>query len=66
MTEPKLSQEDWWVLKEKGVAFRSMNEELFGKFLNAIYSIKSETGSNPTDTDVLMIYLAHAEPPIQV
>jgi len=66
VAEPKLSQEDWWELKEKGVAFRSMDNKLFEKFLNAIYSIKPETSSNPTDTDVLMIYLAHAEPPIQV
>ena len=66
MAEPKLSKEDWWELKERGVAFRSMDNTLFEKFLNAIYSIELERSKNPTDIDALMIYLAHAEPPIQV
>jgi hypothetical protein len=61
---PKLTREDWMMLRNKyHVAFVTLNERLFELLLNKIYE-GSKDPDIVDDTDALMVYLAHAEPPI--
>jgi len=67
---PKLTRGDWEKLKfDHKVTFRCMDENLFNLLLDKIFA-KSNPGSNLEnpgdidDIDALMVYLAHAEPPI--
>jgi len=60
----RLSPDDWRELKRTyGVAFSKMPDELFERLLKSIYSTEK---SNPgeLETDAIMIYLSHSEPPI--
>lgn len=60
---PKLTPQDWQILKDKHVAFSSMHQHLFELLLAKIYA-GSKDPDQVDDTDALMVYLAHAEPPI--
>ncbi|MCW4043341.1 MAG: hypothetical protein NWE90_06425 [Candidatus Bathyarchaeota archaeon] len=62
---PKLTKNDWERLREEfNVAFSGMNPHLFALLLDKIYSGNPEDPDEIDDIDALMIYLAHAEPPI--
>ena len=67
MAKHVISKADWKSLRKHQVAFKSMNEDIFDALLEAIYSIEIEgDDGNPSVADRLMMYLAHAEPPILV
>jgi len=62
---PKLTRNDWERLREEfHVAFSGMNSHLFSLLLDIIYSANAKDPDVIDDIDALMIYLAHAEPPI--
>ncbi|UCG91636.1 MAG: hypothetical protein JSV97_11240 [candidate division WOR-3 bacterium] len=60
---PKLTPEDWRKLREKRVAFTGLSERIFELLLAKIYE-GAKDPDQVDDTDALMVYLAHAEPPI--
>ena len=64
---PKLTRQDWELLRDQyHVAFSGMHEDLFILLLDKVYGQNSPK-NNPGEldnADALMIYLAHAEPPI--
>ncbi len=61
---PKLTREDWGLLRNKyHVAFITLNERLFELLLDRIYA-GAKDPDQVDDIDALMVYLAHAEPPI--
>ena len=61
---PKLTRDDWGRLREFNVAFSGMSPRLFALLLEKIYSGNPEDPDKIDEIDALMIYLAHAEPPI--
>jgi hypothetical protein len=62
---PKLTRNDWERFREEfHVAFSGMNPHLFSLLLDIIYSGNVEDPDEIDEIDALMIYLAHAEPPI--
>lgn len=70
---PMLTRQDWVKLRDDyGVAFAGMPDVLFDLLLSKVYGPKNEgnpgnPSSNPghvDDTDAMMVYLSHAEPPI--
>ena len=70
---PLLTRQDWVKLRDDyGVAFAGMPADLFDLLLSKVYGPKTEgnpgnPSSNPSeldDTDAMMVYLSHAEPPI--
>lgn len=67
---PKITRQDWEMLRNRyHVAFSRMHPDLFKLLLEKVYSPKNNPGSDCAnsgeldETDALMIYLAHAEPP---
>lgn len=62
---PKLTRNDWERLREEfKVAFVGMKPELFTLLLDIIYDRDLKDPDIIDNIDALMIYLAHAEPPI--
>lgn len=63
-----LKRQDWTKLRnEYRVAFSGMHPSLFKKMLDKVYGNPGSDSSNPgelDETDAMMIYLSHAEPPI--
>lgn len=69
---PLLKRQDWVKLRDYRVAFTGMSQDLFELLLNKVYGPTTKGNpANPTsnpgeadEIDALMMYCAHAEPPI--